>query len=202
MKNVVMWIMVGLVVVGAGLAAVWVLRPGEGNATSAASSIEGTPPSSGVEQAQNSAAASEDPREVGSTENASEEVAEVTAGVNPAEQSQGDAVPTTSAETALVQQDATGTVAQVAIEELIKNANKYEGSWVLVKGTIITQCVRGCEFALDDGTGVISVQLVGKALDRLIPKGSVGKQAEARGVFHQAPRPQVAVEGTEDWSLN
>ena len=100
----------------------------------------------------------------------------------------------------LLQQDATAT--EVTVEELIKNGKQYEGSWVLVKGTIITQCMRGCEFALDDGTGVISVQLVGKALDRLIPKGSVGKSAEVTGVFHQAPRPQVAVERINDWSLN
>lgn len=202
MKNTAVWILVAVAVLGASLATLWVLKPGEGSATSAANSIEGAPPSNGVGQAQNDAATSEEPREAGPAEKPAETLAEATAGVDPAEQTQGDAVPTSIAEPALAQQDVTSAVAEVAIEELIKNSDKYEGNWVLVKGTIITQCIRGCEFALDDGTGVISVQLVGKALDRLIPRGSVGKQAQARGVFYQDPRPQVAVEGTEDWSLD
>jgi len=201
MKNAAIWIMVGVVVLGAGLATVWVLRPGAGNPESAVSPIEGAPPSSGVGQAQNNAAASEDPHEVGPTENAPEEVAKVTAGVAPAERTQGDAVPTTSAETELVQQDVTATEAEVAIEELIENGDAYEEREVLVKGTIITQCMRGCKFAIDDGTGVVNVELVGKALDRLISQGSVGKQAQARGVFHQAPRPLVAVEKPENWDF-
>jgi|GEM_PF-5625016 len=201
MKNTAIWILVAVAVLGASLAAVWVLRPGEGTATSAASPIERAPPSSGVGQAQNIAAASEDPHEVGPTENAPEEVAEVTAGVDLAEQTQGDVRSTTSAETAPGQQAVTGMVAEVAIEELIENGDTYEGREVLVKGTIITQCMRGCKFAIDDGTGVINVELVGKALDRLISQGSVGKQARARGVFHQAPRPLVAVEKPENWDF-
>jgi len=61
--------------------------------------------------------------------------------------------------------------------------------------------MRGCRFAIDDGTGVVNVELVEKALDRLISQGSVGKQAQARGVFHQNPRPLVAVEKPEDWDF-
>lgn len=201
MKNTAIWILVGLAVLCASLAAVWVLRPGEGNATSAASPIEGAPPSSGVGQAQNDAAASEEPREAVPAENPAETLAEAAAGADPAEQTRGDAVPTSIAELAPVQQAMTTMPVEVAIEELIKNSNKYEGSWVLVKGTIITQCMRGCKFAIDDGTGVINVELVGKALDRLISQGSVGKQAQARGVFHQAPRPLVAVEKPENWDF-
>ena len=200
MKNVAMWVVVGLVVVGAGLAAVWVLRPGEGNATSvaAANPIEGAPPNNGVGEAQNDAATSEAPPEAGPAE---KPLAEATAEVVPVEQTQEGAVPTSIAEPALAQQDVDSAVAQVAIEELIGNGDTYEGREVLIKGTIITQCMRGCKFALDDGTGVINVELVEKALDRLIAQGSVGKQAQARGVFHQAPRPLVAVEKPENWDF-
>jgi hypothetical protein len=128
-------------------------------------------------------------------------LAEATTGVDPVEQTQEGAVPTSIAEPVLAQQDVDSAVAQVAIEELIGNGDTYEGREVLVKGTIITQCMRGCKFALDDGTGVINVELVEKALERLIAQGSVGKQAQARGVFHQSPRPLVAVEKPENWDL-
>lgn len=204
MKNAAMWVVVGVVVLGAGLAAVWVLNSGSGNPASAESPIEGAPPSSGVGQAPSGTVVAENPGET---------PADTAPAAEESEEAQGDVVSTSSAETTLAQQDVTSAVVQVpasdlslelrpmAIEELIESGESYEGREVLVKGTIITQCMRGCKFAIDDGTGVINVELVAKALDRLISQGSVGKQAQARGVFHQTPRPLVAVEKPENWDF-
>lgn len=191
MKNAAIWIVVGLAVLGAGLATVWVLNRGGGNPVSAASSVEGAPPSDSVRQVPSEAVAAENPGQT---------LAETTSAAGESEQTQGEVQPTSSTEPAPVQA-AAAMPAEVAVEELIENGDTYEGREVLVKGTIITQCMRGCRFAIDDGTGVINVELVEKALDRLISQGSVGKQVEATGVFHQAPRPLVAVEKPENWDF-
>jgi len=87
------------------------------------------------------------------------------------------------------------------IDELIQNQALYEGSSIALRGTILTQCTAGCEFALDDGTGVLSVQLEGKGKDRLIPLGKVGKKIEVHGVFRAAPRPQVVIEDPNGWQF-
>ncbi len=87
------------------------------------------------------------------------------------------------------------------VDELIQNASTYEGMPVALTGTILTQCSAGCEFALDDGTGVLSVQLEGKGKDRLIPSGKVGKTIQVRGVFQSDPRPQVIVEDPDAWQF-
>lgn len=189
MKNAAIWIMVGLAVLGAGLATVWVLNRGGGNQASAASSVEGAPSSDSVRQVPSDAVAVENPGQT---------LAEVTSAADESEQTQGEVQPTSSAEPAPA---AAAMLAEVAVAELIENVDTYEGREVLVKGTIITQCMRGCTFAIDDGTGVINVELVEKALDRLISQGSVGKQVQARGVFHQAPRPLVDVEKPENWDF-
>lgn len=87
------------------------------------------------------------------------------------------------------------------VDELIQSAAAYEGTAVSLSGTILTQCTAGCEFALDDGTGVLSVQLEGKGKDRLIPLGKVGKKIAIQGVFHAAPRPQIVIEDPNGWQL-
>jgi hypothetical protein len=87
------------------------------------------------------------------------------------------------------------------IDELIQNQAAYEGRPIALRGTVLTQCTAGCEFALDDGTGVLSVQLEGKGKDRLIPLGKVGKKIEVHGVFRAAPRPQVVIEDPNGWQF-
>jgi hypothetical protein len=87
------------------------------------------------------------------------------------------------------------------IDELIQNQALYEGRPIALRGTVLTQCTAGCEFALDDGTGVLSVQLEGKGKDRLIPLGKVGKKIEVHGVFRAAPRPQVVIEDPNGWQF-
>jgi hypothetical protein len=87
------------------------------------------------------------------------------------------------------------------IDDLIQSQSLYEGSPITLRGTILTQCTAGCEFALDDGTGVLSVQLEGKGKDRLIPLGKVGKKIEVHGVFRAAPRPQIVIEDPTGWQF-
>ncbi len=87
------------------------------------------------------------------------------------------------------------------IDQLIQNAATYEGAPVSLSGTILTQCTAGCEFALDDGTGVLSVQLEGKGKDRLIPVGKVGKKIAVEGVFRASPRPQIVIDDPNGWQF-
>jgi hypothetical protein len=103
--------------------------------------------------------------------------------------------------TAAAQPAALVPSATPTIDELIQNQALYEGRSIALTGTILTQCTAGCEFALDDGTGVLSVQLEGKGKDRLIPLGKVGKRIEIRGTFRAAPRPQVVVEDPNGWQF-
>jgi hypothetical protein len=119
-------------------------------------------------------------------------------------------VPVTAAPAAASISPSTTAVAQPAahvpnatptIDELIQNQALYEGRSIALTGTILTQCTAGCEFALDDGTGVLSVQLEGKGKDRLIPLGKVGKRIEIRGTFRTAPRPQVVIEDPNGWQF-
>jgi len=88
-------------------------------------------------------------------------------------------------------------VEQVAIRDLFDHRDRYNGRTVLVRGKITTQCVRGCQFNLDDGTGVLLVELVEEALERVLPRGSIGKRIEVRGVFHAAPRPALVVDNPD-----
>ncbi len=87
------------------------------------------------------------------------------------------------------------------VDDLIQNAAAYEGQPVVLRGTILTQCTAGCEFALDDGTGALSVQLEGSGKDRLIPLNKVGKKIEVHGVFHASPRPQVVIDDPNGWQF-
>ena len=108
--------------------------------------------------------------------------------------------PTTSADVPPVEGTST-PAGLVAIEKLIKSGAEFEGRIVTVKGKVLTQCMAGCEFSVDDGTGVLSVQLEGEALDQVLAKGSVGKRVEVTGVFRFSPRPQIAVEKLGSWRL-
>jgi len=112
-------------------------------------------------------------------------------------------VPAASSDTGVAAAQSTATVpsATPTIDELIQNQALYEGRSIALRGTILTQCTAGCEFALDDGTGVLSVQLEGKGKDRLIPLGKVGKKIEIHGVFRAAPRPQVVIEDPNGWQF-
>lgn len=112
-------------------------------------------------------------------------------------------VPATSSDAGVVAAQPSAAVpsATPTIDELIQNQALYEGSPIALRGAILTQCTAGCEFALDDGTGVLSVQLEGKGKDRLIPLGKVGKKIEIHGVFRAAPRPQVVIEDPDGWQF-
>jgi hypothetical protein len=107
----------------------------------------------------------------------------------------------TNAGVAAAQPSALVPNATPTIDELIQNQALYEGRPIALRGTVLTQCTAGCEFALDDGTGVLSVQLEGKGKDRLIPLGKVGKKIEVHGVFRAAPRPQVVIEDPNGWQF-
>ena len=69
-----------------------------------------------------------------------------------------------------------------------------------VRGTILTQCIRGCRFSLDDGTGVVNIELVGEAEANLLMQGSVGRIVEVRGVVEGSSRPMILVEDRDGWS--
>ncbi len=85
-------------------------------------------------------------------------------------------------------------VEQVTIRDLFDRRDRYDGRTVLVRGRVTTQCVRGCRFNLDDGTGVLFVELVEGALEQVLPRGSIGRRIEVRGVFRAAPRPVLVVD--------
>lgn len=112
-------------------------------------------------------------------------------------------VPAASSDTAVAAAQPSALVpsATPTIDELIQDQALYEGRSIALRGTVLTQCTAGCEFALDDGTGVLSVQLEGKGKDRLIPLGKVGKKIEVHGVFRAAPRPQVVIEDPNGWQF-
>jgi hypothetical protein len=59
----------------------------------------------------------------------------------------------------------------------------------------------GCEFGLADDSGTLSVQLVGPALEQLVPSGSIGKKAEAIGVLSTGDRPQLVVDNPDHWKI-
>lgn len=83
---------------------------------------------------------------------------------------------------------------QVAIRDLFNHRDRYDGTAVIVRGRITTLCVRGCRFNLDDGTGLLFVELVDEALERVLPRGSIGRRIEVRGIFRAAPRPSLVVD--------
>ncbi|MFA4861287.1 hypothetical protein [Methanoregula sp.] len=67
------------------------------------------------------------------------------------------------------------------VGEIVKNPTAYEGKEVLVKGKITNECGSGCWFMLDDGTGLIYVDLApaGFAIPQL-----QGSTIIVKGVIH------------------
>ena len=87
----------------------------------------------------------------------------------------------------------------VTVRELTSREAQYAGREVTLSGRILTLCVRGCQLTLDDGTGVMGVELVGDALTNTLPLRSMGRQIEVTGVFRLAPRPHISVERPDGW---
>ena len=87
-----------------------------------------------------------------------------------------------------------------SLDDLFANAAAYSGKQVVARGTIVTQCISGCTFSLEDGTGVVAVDLVDDALDNVLERGSVGRQVEVRGVVETSPQLVIVLEDPEDWN--
>jgi hypothetical protein len=197
MNKTLIWIVVGILAV-AGLSVVAVMQLGpRGEPAASAVPASAVPASAGpalaVPTSAVPVAASISP--AAATSASSERSVPTNAAVA--------SVPAASSDTAVAAGQPSATVpgATPTIDELIQNQALYEGRPIALRGTVLTQCTAGCEFALDDGTGVLSVQLEGKGKDRLIPLGKVGKKIEVHGVFRAAPRPQVVIEDPNGWQF-
>lgn len=106
----------------------------------------------------------------------------------------------TSAAGKAVEDDAAASPPSVMpIENLVENAAAYVGKMVVVRGTILAQCIQGCRFTLDDGTGVVNIELVDEALENVLMQGSVGRIVEVRGIVDSASPPRVLVEDRDGW---
>lgn len=90
-------------------------------------------------------------------------------------------------------------LAPIPIEDIIQDPGRYAGTEVMVRGMILTQCMRGCQFSIEDDTGVIGIELVDQALEKLIEQGSVGRLVVARGVIEGETRPRLLVQNSEAW---
>lgn len=90
----------------------------------------------------------------------------------------------------------------LTVWELLSERAAYDTEKVILRGTILNLCVRGCQLTLDDGSGAIPVELVGDALSRTIPLRGSGRTIRIVGVFHASPRPHVTVEGPFDWDFD
>jgi hypothetical protein len=187
MSKSVIWVVLGVLAV-AGLSAVAFMQFGPRGEPAASAVPASAVPASAVPTAASISASGTAP---GSSEGSAPAPAVVAS------------VPAASSDTGVAAGQSTATVpgATPTIDELIQNQALYEGSSIALRGTILTQCTAGCEFALDDGTGVLSVQLEGKGKDRLIPLGKVGKKIEIHGVFRAAPRPQIVIEDPNGWQF-
>ena len=91
------------------------------------------------------------------------------------------------------------SILALSVDELIQQTDAYIGQEVVVRGTILTQCIRGCTFSLDDGTGVVSVELAEEGLENLLMTGSVGRIVEVRGIVEGPSRPLILVEDRDGW---
>jgi len=123
----------------------------------------------------------------------------------------GDLAPTASAEPAassepVQAEDITGaadgelTIVATSIDRILEEPEHLTGREVTVEGIILTQCIRGCQFSLDDGTGVIGIELVDEALENVLMTGSVGRTVEVRGKLETGSRPLILVEDRDGWS--
>ena len=88
----------------------------------------------------------------------------------------------------------------VNVDALIEKPDSYLGKVVTVKGTILSQCIRGCRFSLDDGTGVVNIELLDEALEEVLMKGSVGRVVQVTGVVDPTAPPRIVVENRGQWS--
>ncbi|MFC2077340.1 hypothetical protein ACFLTM_00835 [Candidatus Bipolaricaulota bacterium] len=95
--------------------------------------------------------------------------------------------------------DGAAAALQLSVEELIMNTEAYVGQEVVVRGIILTQCIRGCQFSLDDDTGVIGIELVEEALENVLMTGSVGRTVEVRGIVEGGSRPLILVKDRDGW---
>ncbi|TFH08194.1 MAG: hypothetical protein E4H08_08205 [Candidatus Atribacteria bacterium] len=93
-----------------------------------------------------------------------------------------------------------GPIVLETLDELFANAASYSNKAVVVRGTIVTQCISGCTFSLEDGTAVIAVELIDDALDNVLDKGSVGRRVEVRGTVETSPQLVIVIEDPEDWN--
>jgi len=88
----------------------------------------------------------------------------------------------------------------VNVDALIAKPDSYLGKVVTVKGTILSQCIRGCRFSLDDGTGVVNIELLDEALEEVLMKGSVGRVVQVTGLVDHTAPPRIIVEDRGQWS--
>lgn len=105
---------------------------------------------------------------------------------------------TPASDTAAAATPPSGPVA-LTVWELASAGAEYAGREVVMTGRVLSLCIRGCQLSLDDGTGVMPVELVDDALSNTIPLRSVGRQIEITGVFQLSPRPHVTVERPDGW---
>ena len=96
--------------------------------------------------------------------------------------------------------DDAGPIVIDTLDELFANAAVYSNKEVVVRGTIVTQCISGCTFSLEDGTAVIAVELIDDALDNVLDGGSVGRSVEVRGTVETSPQLAIVIENPEDWN--
>ncbi len=93
-----------------------------------------------------------------------------------------------------------GPIVIDTLDELFANASSYANKDVVVRGTIVTQCIAGCTFSLEDGTAVIAVELIDDALDHVLDGGSIGRSVEVRGTVETSPQLVIVIEEPEDWN--
>jgi hypothetical protein len=93
-----------------------------------------------------------------------------------------------------------GPIVIDTLDELFANAASYSNKNVVVRGTIVTQCISGCTFSLEDGTAVIAVELIDDALDHVLDGGSIGRSVEVRGTVETSPQLAIVIEEPEDWN--
>jgi len=93
-----------------------------------------------------------------------------------------------------------GPIVIDSLDELFANAAAYSNKDVVVRGTIVTQCIAGCTFSLEDGTGVVGVELVDDALDNVLDGGSIGRSVEVRGTVETSPQLVIILEEPDAWN--
>ncbi|MBU1050244.1 hypothetical protein KKG90_09515 [Candidatus Bipolaricaulota bacterium] len=93
-----------------------------------------------------------------------------------------------------------GPIVIDTLDELFAHAATYSNKAVVVRGHIVTQCISGCTFSLEDGTAVIAVELIDDALDHVLDGGSIGRSVEVRGTVETSPQLVIVIEDPEDWN--